>query len=115
MSLYKQVPAERLSGLNRFFDHELHKCEFLAFLAKATSGWFPKSRQGSPNSYNSYNSWLKILSLLNPWLIPFGSNGATSYIELTCSLESDVQFRPEFVVVFVFEVAVVDVVVLQWG
>ena len=48
MSLYKQVPAERLSGLNGFFDHELH--EFLAFLAKAPSGWFPKSRQGSPNS-----------------------------------------------------------------
>ncbi len=51
MFLYKQVPAERLSGLNglnRFFDHELH--EFLAFLAKAPSGWFPKSRQGSPNS-----------------------------------------------------------------
>ncbi len=51
MFLYKQVPAERLSGLNRFFDHELHKLnELLAFLAKAPSGWFPKSRQGSPNS-----------------------------------------------------------------
>ena len=24
--------------------------ELLAFLAKAPSGWFPKSRQGSPNS-----------------------------------------------------------------
>ena len=35
-------------GLNGFFDHELH--EFLAFLAKVPSGWFPKSRQGSPNS-----------------------------------------------------------------
>ena len=65
MFLYKQVPAERLSGLNRFFDHEplarrsqLYEPsarrsqlnEFLAFLAKAPSGWFPKSRQGSPNS-----------------------------------------------------------------
>ncbi len=48
---YKQVPAERLSGLSGFFDHELHELhELLAFLAKAPSGWFPKSRQGSPNS-----------------------------------------------------------------
>jgi len=51
---YKQVPAERLSGLsglNRFFDHEFDELnELFAFLAKAPSGWFPKSRQGSPNS-----------------------------------------------------------------
>ena len=34
-----------------FFDHELHELnEFLTFLAKAPSGWFPTSRQGSPNS-----------------------------------------------------------------
>ncbi len=43
-----------------FFDYELHKLnEFLAFLTKAPSGWFPKSRQGSPNSSNSCNSLLK--------------------------------------------------------
>ena len=34
-----------------FLDHEFNEFnEFLAFLAKAPSGWFPKSRQGSPNS-----------------------------------------------------------------
>ena len=34
-----------------YFDYELHKLnEFMAFLAKAPSGCFPKSRQGSPNS-----------------------------------------------------------------
>ena len=38
-------------GLNGFFDHEFDELnDFLAFLAKAPSGWFPKSRQGSPNS-----------------------------------------------------------------
>ena len=36
-------PSARRSQL-----HELN--EFFAFLAKAPSGWFPKSRQGSPNS-----------------------------------------------------------------
>ena len=34
-----------------FFNYELDELnELLAFLAKAPSGWFPKSRQGSPNS-----------------------------------------------------------------
>ena len=42
-------------GFNRFngflFDHEFYELnELFAFLAKAPSGWFPKSRQGSPNS-----------------------------------------------------------------
>ena len=51
MSLYKQVPAERLNGLNGFFDYEFDELnELFAFLAKAPSEWFPKSRQGSPNS-----------------------------------------------------------------
>ena len=52
------LTTNRTNETNLFW-LRITQMRILAFLTKAPSGWFPKSRQGSPNSSNSCNSLLK--------------------------------------------------------